>query len=118
MTSHSKQDLRTRILRDSGVLDINESASAEDAENVDPVVQAALEELEDENVIIFDTSQLETVENIPARLFMALSDFVRAQGMASYGIPYNADLRMAALNRLRRGTTLGSDDTPVAVGFY
>lgn len=118
MTTHSKADLRTRILRDAGVLDINESASAEDAQNVDPVVQAALEELEDENVIIFDAQQAETVENIPARLFMALSDFVRAQGMASYGIAYNVDLRAAALNRLRRGTTLGSDDVPVGVGFY
>ena len=118
MTDYSKQDLRNRVLHDLGVLDISESASAEDAELVDAIVQQSLEELEDENLVIFDSQQGETVENIPGRCFSALADFVRYHAGMSYGVPKDENLRMSALYRLRKSVLDGSDDTPVRVNFF
>lgn len=116
--AYSKADLRNRVLRDMGALDIAEAASAEDAEVLDNIVQQSLEELEDENLIIFDTTQGETIENIPGRVFSALADFVRFHAMPSYGHPKDDALWQAALRRLRRSVAPEADDVPTAAKYY
>lgn len=118
MTDYSKQDLRTRVLRDMGVLDIAETASAEDAENLDDIAQQAIEELQDENLVLFNAEVGETIDAIPGRVFAALADFVRYHASPSYGRPKDDALRAGALMRLRRSVLAGSDDVPVAAKFY
>lgn len=118
MTVHSKADLRNRILKDAGVLDIAESASASDSENVDELVQAALEQLEDEDVTPFNVQAGENTDAIPARIFLPLADYVRSIGMSSYGIPPDEKLEFYALRRLRRASFAGQDETPVPAKFY
>ncbi len=117
-TFHSKQDLRERVLHDMGVLDISETASAEDGALIDAIVQQSLEELEDENLVIFDSSQGETVDNIPARTFSALADFVRYHAAPSYTLPKDENLRNSAIYRLRKSVLAGSDDTPVKACYF
>ena len=118
MTVYSKQALRSRVLKDAGVLDINETASAQDSENVDEVIQQSIEELETESLQIFNPLASETTDNIPGRIFLPLADFVRSQGMSSYSVPRDENLRMSALRRLRRAVMLGSDDTPTPACFF
>lgn len=118
MTTYSKQNLRDRVLHDMGVVDIQESASAEDSEIVDAIIQQSLEELEDESLVIFDTQQAETVENIPGRVFSALADFVRYHASPSYNQPKDENLRNSSMYRLRKSVLTARDDTPVDVKFY
>ncbi len=123
MTTYSKADLRNRVLRDLGVLDVARSASAPVAAVVDDIVQQSLEELEDESLVIFNSQLGETIENIPGRVFAALADFVRYHAAPSFpmgGVAVGKDdaLRHSALTRLRRSVMAGSDDTPVKVLYY
>lgn len=118
MTTYNKADLRARILKDAGVLDIGETASASDAANVDEVIQQSIEELEGEALVIFNPLAAETIDNIPGAIFLPLADFVRSQGMSSYGIPRDEELRLSALRRLRRQVTLSEDDTPVKACYF
>lgn len=118
MTLYSKQSLRDRILHDMGVLDIAESASAVDSELLDPIVQQSLEELEDENLVIFNSQLGENIENIPGRLFGALADFIRFNSCPAYVLPQDMNVRNMALTRLRRSIMAGSDDTPVRANFF
>lgn len=118
MTVHSKADLRNRILKDAGVLDISESASAADAENVDELVQAAIEQLEDEEVVLFNAQASESTDNIPARIYLPLADYVRSLGMSSYGIAPDERLELSALRRLRRAAFPGQDDVPVPAQYF
>lgn len=118
MTDYNKSDLRNRVLRDAGVLDIQTTASAEDAANVDEVIQQSLEELEAESLVIFNDQSGATVDNIPGKVFLPLADFVRSQGMSSYDVPRDEGLRLSALTRLRRVILDGSDDTPVQACYF
>lgn len=118
MTLYSKQDLRSRILHDMGVLDIAESASAVDSEVLDPIIQQSLEELEDEDLVIFNSQLGETIENIPGRIFAGLADFIRYQASPTYSLPKDDNMRTSAMYRLRKSIFPGSDDTPVAVKFF
>lgn len=118
MTTYNKADLRNRVLRDMGVLDAVESASASDAEIVDAIVQQSIEELEDEDVIIFNPLASETTDNIPGRIFSALADYVRFHAMPTYGLAKDDGLRESAFRRLRRATGPASDDVPVPAKFY
>lgn len=118
-TNYSKADLRNRILKDAGVLDIAESASTTDADNVDELVQSALEHLEAaEDLVIFNALASESTENIPAAVFKPLADYVRALGMTSYGVAPDERLEMSALRRLRRVVMPSYDDVPVKAHFF
>lgn len=117
-TFYSKQNLRERVLHDLGVLDIQESSSAEDAALVDPIMQQSLEELTDENLVTFDTTKAETVENIPANTFSALADYVRYHVSPAYTLPKDENLRNSAIYRLRKSVLVGSDDVPVRCEFF
>jgi hypothetical protein len=117
-STYSKADLRNRALKDMGVLDINESASAIQARIVDDIVAQALDELEDEDLIIFDTSATNTSDVIPGRLFAAYADFVRFHAMPAFGMAKDENLYLSALKRLRRGIRDGSDDVPVKVDYF
>lgn len=118
MTTYSKADLRARVLKDMGVVDINGTASAIEASTVDEIVQQSLEELEDEKLMVFDYSATSTTDVIPGRLFAAYADFVRYHAAPSFGLAKDENLRASALKRLRRGILDGSDDVPVRQQFY
>lgn len=116
--SYSKADLRNRVMKDAGVLDIAESASASDAANVDEVIQQSIEELEVESLAIFNPLAAETIDNIPGRVFLPLAAFVQSQGLSSYGVPRDEELRMSALRRLRRAILPSEDDVPVKSCYF
>ena len=118
MTTYTKAELRNRILKDAQVLDIYESASAQDADNVDDIVQQSLDELEVENVVIFNAQAGEDTDAIPGRVFLPLADFVRSMGLASYDVAPDGALRADALRRLRRMTLIGSDDSPTKATYF
>lgn len=123
MTAYSKQALRDRVLHDLGVLDIAESASAAEAALLDDIVQQSLEELEDENLVIFNSQLGETIDNIPGRIFSAMADYIRYHATPAFPVSGNVaekddKLRNSALYRLRRSVVAGADDVAVKVSYF
>jgi len=90
MATYNRQRLVRDCLIEIGILDPNESPSAEDYEATDSIVQQRMEGLYDEGLIPFD---LDVV--IPARLMRPLVKVIAAELMAAYGVQSRADLTLA-----------------------
>lgn len=114
----SKNDLRNEVLENLTVIAAGETASAEDAQTVEDVITAVYGELEDEDLIIFDTTAADSVQNIPDRIFLALADYAEFYAAPKFGKPRDPNLKADALRRLRRGVLDGQYDAPVAVDYF
>lgn len=117
MTTYSKADLRNRALSEIGVLDASEAASSEDADYVDRICQQMIEALDDENLLIFDSSTSVSTQIIPARVMKAMSAILAWEISPTYGrqrAPDNTPL----MNALRRHVLQGQDPIPVVADYY
>lgn len=126
MTTYSKAELRNSALEDIKVKDSGTDMPASDTTMADAEIQRHLEYLEDEALVIFDTSQAITVSNIPGRVFNALRDMCAELLAPKFGVEARVvvgpggqeSLYENALRRLRRSVIDGNDDVPVKACFY
>ena len=127
MTTYSKQELRDSALEEIKVKDANESMDSLDTDMADREIQAFIEYLEDETLLIFDASVGITMSNIPGRIWIALRDVVAellapkyAKATRMVAKPGGGQEAMYdnAMRRLRRSVLDGSDDVPVKACYF
>ncbi len=116
MTDYSKADLRNRALADIGVLEAGESADADMIAYCDPVMQQMIEGLDDENLLIFDSSVNNATQVIPGRIMAAMSNLLAWEIAPAYGRPRMPD-RLPLLKALRRHVLQGYDPIPAQAEF-
>lgn len=116
MTAHTKIELRNEILENLGIKQQGQPVSAEDAAKADKVIQAALEYLEDESVVIFDPQSSSSV--IPAKVYLHLSDYVESYLAPAFGKPRDIGLREDAFRRVRRVALKADTDGPTPIENY
>lgn len=118
--NYSKADLRDQALTGIGVIDPNVGADGATLTRVNPMVQQFIEYLNDENLLIFDSSVTDwDAANIPGRVMPAMQDLLELRLGRSYGVntprqEWEANWQ-AAMGRLRKSILAGTDDVPVVV---
>lgn len=127
MTDYSKQELRNSALESITVKDAGSDMAAVDTTMADDEIQALLEYLDDEDLIVFDTSEAITVENIPGRMYQALRDLAAEHLAPKFGVAARTvpgpggrpeSLYENAMRRLRRSVRDGDDDYPTRAQFF
>jgi hypothetical protein len=102
MATYTRAQLRNAVLRELGVLAVNETPTAEDADIADDRCQQELEYLAEEGYVQFDID----AGAIPARSFMPLAWVIAYNLMMPYGVTNRAQLLASnytrGLNRLSR----------------
>lgn len=118
MTLYSKADVRNEALRDLGALDLAESAAAELADHVDTKFLALLEELETENLVIFNSQSAEATQVVPGKVKNPLVELIKFDVSGALGLPKNPQEREYGLKRLRRAVLSGSSERPTVAVYY
>lgn len=127
MTTYTKQTLRNDALEEIKVKDANEEMDSRDTDKADREIQAFIEYLGDESLLIFDSSVSITTSNIPGRIYIALRDAVSELLAGKYDRPTRMvpkanggqeSMYDNAMRRLRRSVHDSGDETPVAAKFF
>lgn len=117
MATYNRQRLVRDCLIEIGILDPNESPSAEDYEATDAIVQQRMEGLYEEGLIPFDLDG-----NIPARFMRPLVKVISGELVAAYGVQSRAELLlMRATEGVRELWALRDQtqiDTPTKATYF
>lgn len=117
MTTRTQSDLADAVMRDLGLLDAHETASAEDRAFIVGRYQNILEEIRDDELVTWDA------DAIPYDVFEGMVGLMRIIVGPGYGIPglVGEDLNQlldGAKRRLRKRSMKRSSGQPTEVEYF
>lgn len=117
MTTYSKSDLATRVLRDLGIADAREDADADDIAWVEETISSVIMQLQTENIFVWDGSD----EIVPQEYLVQLSKRIGLDVGPSFGLFSIAQAEVAkkeANNTLRKMNAKPATGSTVDVDYF